>query len=139
MRTGYYDKSALGTAQDVLGDGQNTGVIALNADQVSERHSGLMQSPGMKLRGSRTQPENRLATAREQRQKQGKAGSDLERIGHQDVMQAGGFEATTQMIIDRLQACWQYPEGGMMQAPTLQASDLLAQTRQRVRSHDCSP
>ena len=100
-RTGYHDKGAFGTAQDVLGDGQNTGVIALNADQVPERDPGLMQSPGMKLRGNRPQPENRLATAREQRQKQGEAGSDLERIGHQDVMQAGGFEAAAQMVIDR--------------------------------------
>ncbi|KXV22530.1 hypothetical protein AD934_01305 [Gluconobacter oxydans] len=101
-RTGYHDNGALGTAQDVLGHSQNTGVIALNTDQVSERDPGLMQSPGMKLRGSRTQPENRLATAREQRQKQGEAGSDLERIGHQDVMQAGGFEAAAQMVIDLL-------------------------------------
>ncbi|MFT8366878.1 MAG: IS110 family transposase [Gluconobacter cerinus] len=46
-------------------------------------------------------PENRLATAREQRQKQGEAGPDLERIGHQDVMQTGGFEAAAQMVIDR--------------------------------------
>ena len=101
MRTGYHDKGALGTAKDVLGDGQNTGVTALNADQVPDRHSGLMQSPGMKLRGSRPQPENRLATAREQRQKQCEAGPDLERIGHKDVMQAGGFEAAAQMLIDR--------------------------------------
>ena len=68
MRTGYHDKSTFGTAQDVLGDGQNTGVIALNADQVPERHPGLTQSPGMKLRGNRPQPENRLATARKQGQ-----------------------------------------------------------------------
>ena len=139
MWTSYHDKGALRTAQDVLGDGQNTGVIALNADQVSERDPALMQSPRMELRGDRTQPENRLATAREQRQKQGEAGSDLERIGHQDVMQAGGFEAAAQMVIDWLQACWQHPENRVRQASTLEASDLLAQTRQRVRSHDCSP
>ncbi len=139
MRTGYHDKGALGAAQDVLGDSQNTGVIALNADQVSERDPALMQSPGMELRGSRPQPENRLATAGEQRQKQGEAGTTFKRIGHQDVMQAGGSEAAAQMVIDRLQACWQHPECGVRQAPTLQASDLLAQTRQRVRSHDCSP
>jgi len=42
MRTSYHDKGAFGAAQDVLGDGQNTGVIALNADQVSERDPGLM-------------------------------------------------------------------------------------------------
>ncbi len=101
MQTGYHDNGALGTAQDVLGDGQNTGVIALNADQVPERDHGLMQSPGMELRGYRPQPENRLVTAREQRQKQGEAGPDLERIGHQDVVQAGGFEAAAQMVIDR--------------------------------------
>lgn len=139
MRTRYHDQSALRPAQDVLGNGQNTGVIALNADQVSERDPGLMQSPGMKLRGDRTQPENRLATAREQRQKQGQAGANFKRIGHQDVMQAGGFETAAQMVIDRLQACWQRPVGEMRQAPTLQTSDLLAQTRQRVRGHGCSP
>ena len=139
MRTGYHDKGALRAAQDLLGDGQNTGVIALNADQVSERDPGLMQSPGMELRGDRPQPENRLATAREQRQKQGEAGTNFKRIGHQNVMQAGGFEAAAQMVIDRLQACWQHPENRVRQAPTLEASDLLAQTRQRVRSHDCSP
>lgn len=138
-RTSYHDKSALGTAQDVLGHSQNTGVIALNADQVLERDPGLMQSPSMELRGDRAQPENRLATAREQRQKQGEAGTNFKRIRHQDVMQAGRFETAAQMVIDWLQACWQHPENRVRQAPTLQASDLLAQTRQRVRSHDCSP
>jgi len=139
MRTSYHDKSALRAAQDVLGDGQNTGVIALNADQVSERDSGLMQSPGMELSGDRPQPEDRLATAREQGQKQGEAGTNFKRIGHQNVMQAGRFETAAQMFIDRLQACWQHPGGGIRQAPTLEASDLRAQTRQRVRSHGRSP
>lgn len=139
MLTGYYDKGALRAAQDVLGDGQNTGVITLNADQVSQRDPGLMQSPGMELRGDRPQPENRLATAREQRQKQGEVGPDLKRMGHQDVMQACRFETAAQMVIDRLQARWQHPGGGMKQVPTLEASDLLAQTRQRVRSHGRSP
>lgn len=139
MRTGYHDKGALGTAQNVLGDGQNTGVIALNADQVSERDPGPMQSPRMELRGSRSQPENRLATARERRQKQGEAGTNFKRIGHQNVMQAGGSETAAQVVIDRLQACWQHPENRVSEAPTLEASDLLAQTRQRVRSHNRSP
>lgn len=101
MRTSYHDKGALGTAQDILGHSQNTGVIALNADQVSERDPGLVQSPRMKLRRNRPKPENRLATARKQRQQQGEAGTNFKRIGHQNVMQAGRFEAAAQMVIDR--------------------------------------
>ncbi|KXV66809.1 hypothetical protein AD950_00920 [Gluconobacter oxydans] len=139
MRTGYHDKGAFGAAQDVLSHSQNTGVIALNADQVAERDPALVQSPGMKLRGDRTQPENRLATAREQRQKQCEAGTNFKRIGHQNVMQAGGFETAAKMVIDWLQACRQHPENRVRQASTLEASDLLAQTRQRDRSHECSP
>jgi len=80
-RTGYHDQSALGAAEDVFGHGHDAGFMAFNADQVSERDSGLIQSPGMKLRGNRPQPENGPAAVGEQRQKQGEAGSDLERIG----------------------------------------------------------
>lgn len=59
----------------------------------------------MELSGDRPQPEDRLATAREQRQKQGEAGTNFKRIGHQNVMQARGFETAAQMVIDRLQTC----------------------------------
>lgn len=98
-----------------------------------------MQPAGVQFGRCVADPEDRPPALFQDGQQHGETGPRLQRIGDQKVMQATRFEATAEMVIDGRMPGRQGVSMGMRKASTLQASDLLAQSRHGVRCHLCSP
>ncbi|KXV19555.1 hypothetical protein AD952_12860 [Acetobacter cerevisiae] len=98
-----------------------------------------MQPAGVQFGRCVADPEDRPPALFQDGQQHREAGTGLQRIGDQKVMQATRFEAAAEMVIDGRMPGRQGVSMGMREASTLQASDLLAQSRHGVRCHLCSP
>lgn len=98
-----------------------------------------MQPAGVQFGRCVADPEHRPPALFQDGQQHGETGPRLQRIGDQKVMQATRFEATAEMVIDGRMSGSERVSMGMRKASTLQASDLLAQSRHGVRCHLCSP
>lgn len=130
---------ALWSAQHVFGDSEQAGGIRFNADQSIWRQTALMQSPSIQCGRRIADPEDRPPALLQDGQQHGETGPDLQRIRNQKVMQAAGLETAAEMGIDGRMSGGECVTTGVRQVSTLQASDLLAQSRQGVRCHLCSP
>lgn len=134
-----HGQCAFWSAQHVFCDSEQAGRVRFNADQMVQWNTGLMQPAGVQFGRCVADPEDRPPALFQDGQQHGETGSDLQGIGDQKVMQAAGPEAAAEMGIDGRVPCGECVTMGMGQISTLQASDLLAQSRHGVRCHLCSP
>lgn len=134
-----HGQCAFWSAQHVFCDSEQAGRVRFNADQMVQWNTGLMQPAGVQFGRCVADPEDRPPALFQDGQQHGETGSDFQRIGDEEVMQATRFEATAEMVIDGRMPGRQRVSMGMRKASTLQASDLLAQSRHGVRCHLCSP